>query len=173
MRIESKKHLLEAIDETWQALMAAIAKFPTMHYETRICLPNSLRDESVKDILAHLLSWHHLFLGWYQSGKDGVPELPAPGFKWNQTPQLNQQIFEQWKETSFVSVKRRLAYSHNKIWGIAQSTSEQQLMSPGIFLWTGKLTLAKYLAPNTASHYKWAVTKIGKISKAFVVSPKS
>lgn len=166
MRIESKKHLLKAIDENWQALLAAVAKFSTNHYETRIRLPHSVRDESVKDILAHLLGWHHLFLEWYKTGEEGAPELPAPGFKWNQTPQLNQQIFDRWQDTSFVSVKRRLTYSHKKILAIAQSMSEQQLMSPGIFLWTGKLTLAKYLAPNTASHYKWAATKIAKISKA-------
>jgi hypothetical protein len=36
--------------------------------------------------------------------RNKVPQLPAPGFKWNQTPALNQQIFEQYRDWSLNDV---------------------------------------------------------------------
>lgn len=56
---------------------------------------------AVKDVLAHLLEWEQLFLGWYAAGVRGErPEVPGPGLNWSSKSLaiLNQQIFEKHRE---------------------------------------------------------------------------
>ena len=166
MRVESKCHLVASIEASWTQLLESLENTRSQIYEKRIQLKNSARKESIKDVIAHLLGWHKLFLGWYKTGKNGTPEMPAKGWKWNQTPQLNQQIFDHWRDVSFRSIKRRLTRSHNQIMAITNEIPEDELMTPGSFVWTGKLSIAKYIASATTSHYKWALTKIKKVSVA-------
>jgi len=55
--------------------------------------PGVVGEWSVKEVLAHLVEWEQMVVGWYRVGHGGeVPELPAPGYKWNQTPPLNQML---------------------------------------------------------------------------------
>ena len=37
---------------------------------------------------------------------------------------------------------------------------EEDMFSPGRYAWTGRLTLADYIAGNTCNHYRWAKTQI-------------
>ncbi len=163
MRIESKSHLLDSIHESWNELLHLVNQLNPLEKETRTQLPKSMRAESAKDVLAHLHGWHKLFFQWCNTPESKVAQLPAPGFKWNETPKLNQEIFDHWKDTEFKSICIRLKRSHNKIVGFTESLIEKALMSPGVFPWTGRLTLAKYIAPNTTSHYRWAIKKIKRL----------
>jgi hypothetical protein len=43
---------------------------------------------------------------------------------------------------------------------LIESLSEKQLLAPEYFSWTNKYPLTTYLAPNTCSHYRWAVRHI-------------
>ncbi len=47
------------------------------------------QDWTIKDLFAHLTEWEHMFLTWYRQGQEGIdPDMPAPGYKWNETPRL-------------------------------------------------------------------------------------
>ena len=95
-RPTSKKDFLDAIKKERSALDEYLETLtPEQMVE-----PNIVGNWSVKDVLAHLFAWMQMCIGWYNAGlRNEIPALPASGFKWNQTPQLNQRIYEKYKDT--------------------------------------------------------------------------
>ena len=117
-------------------------------------------DWSLRDLFAHLTAWEQMFLRWHREGLAGqTPALPAPGYKWNQTPNLNAKIQETFAETPSATLRRAFDASFDEIHAVAQSLTEDELLKPGAFAWTGKHAVVTYLGANTASHYRTA-TKI-------------
>ncbi len=112
---------------------------------------------SIKDLLAHLTEWEQMFLSWYREGKGGGhPVLPAPGYKWNQTPELNHAIWSKHRKKSLKRVLGDFDASYDEILSVARDLAEKQLLKPGCYAWTGAIPLASYLGPNTCSHYRTA-----------------
>lgn len=165
MRVHSKSQLADATTASWKQLWSMVDSLSINDIEIRKKVPTNSPPRSIKDHLAHLHAWHLLFLEWYSVGKSGTTELPAKGYRWNETRELNRKLFDQWKDISYPSIRRRLKLSHNRIIKVVNSTNENDLLSVGIFEWTGNLSLAKYVAANTASHYNWAIKRI-KIAAA-------
>jgi hypothetical protein len=124
------------------------------------------RAESVKDVLAHLYAWHRLALGWYRTGLERTPDLPAKGYNWRQTRDLNRVLAAQHRNAELASIQRKLKLSHRRLVNLAESLPEEKLMQPGAFAWTGESALSSYLGANLTSHYHWAVKKIGRLVKA-------
>jgi hypothetical protein len=61
--------------------------------------PGIVGEWSVKDVLAHLYEWEQMVLRWLAAGKRGeTPEVPAEGYKWNQLPALNEEIWLKYKD---------------------------------------------------------------------------
>lgn len=167
MRVQSKQCLMESIDETWRSLWTPVDATDGSHLELRICI-DGVESDSVKDILAHLHGWLLLLLNWTKSKPGSVIELPAKGFKWNQTRELNRFIFSAWRDVEIRSVCRRLKLSHNRVVEFVSRLSESELLDPGHFSWTKKNPIVIYIAPNTASHYRWATKKIKHLQNRFV-----
>ena len=88
--------------------------------------------------------------------------MPAPGFKWNQTRQLNQQLHDRHANDPIQSVRRKLKLSHGRAIKLVAGLSDSEFLNAGHFEWTGGHALASYVAPNTFSHYRWAAKKIRK-----------
>ena len=102
-------------------------------------------------------------LGWYRAGLQGeTPQLPAPGFKWNQISELNQKIYQEHQDDPLEEVLDFFQHSSREILSLVQELSDQQLFSPGQFAWTQKNALGTYLVSNTSSHYAWARKEIRK-----------
>lgn len=49
---------------------------------------------------------------------------------------------------------------------LAESLSNEELFSKGVFPWTGNVTLGSYFVSTTSSHYEWALKKIRKYVKS-------
>jgi uncharacterized protein (TIGR03083 family) len=129
--------------------------------------PGVVGDWSVKDVLAHLIEWEQMCLGWHEAGLRGeTPEIPAPGFKWNQTPQLNQHIYEKHRDRPLDEVLEQFQASHREILAVIQGLSNKELFTAGQFAWTKKNTLGAYMVSATSSHYLWARKEIRKGLKA-------
>lgn len=90
MRYESKQALIDDIRTEHDSLCARLGEIPKVRWQE----PGVWGDEwTVCDLVAHLEEWHQMFLGWYEQGLRGAtPEMPARGYKWSQTPQLNRAI---------------------------------------------------------------------------------
>ncbi|MBT7191837.1 MAG: ClbS/DfsB family four-helix bundle protein [Anaerolineae bacterium] len=158
-RPTSKKDLLDAIEKERNAL----DKYLETLTSEQLVEPNIVGAWSVKDVLAHLFAWMQMCIGWYKTGlRNEIPALPAPGFKWNQTPQLNQHIYEKYKNISLDEVLTQFESSSREILEAIQGLSNDELFTARHFAWTKKNTLGTYMVSATSSHYFWARKEIRK-----------
>ena len=158
-RPTKKEQLLSEARKEFAALGQLIAPLTP----EQMTQPGSLGPWSVKDTLAHLAEWLRMNLGWHQAGlRNEKPAMPAPGFKWNQLPALNKQIYLQYQDTPLDVVLADLQQLHQECMRFIESLSQEQLFTSGSFAWTGSHNMAIFLNANTASHYRWARTNLRK-----------
>ena len=155
MKYESKAELLRDVQDEREALASLLDT-----------LSDAERSEphvwgegwTVCDLVAHLAAWHRLFLRWFNEGRAGSdPDLPAPGYKWNETPRLNRAIWSENRGRSYSSVLDDFETSFEEVESVLRGLSEAELFQPGHFTWTGKNGLVIYAGANTASHYRFAL----------------
>lgn len=159
MRFSSKQELLDSIEREHRTLVELLDSIPKKRYRE----PGVWGDGwTIQDLLAHLTEWEQMFLRWYREGLEGgTPALPARGYKWNQTPELNQAIWRKHRRKSLARVLADFESSYEEILALARKLPPGALLESGHFAWTKKHPLTTYLAPNTTSHYRTA-TKILK-----------
>ena len=123
---------------------------------------------SVKDILAHLVEWQRMNLGWYSAGLRGErPAMPAPGYTLRELPRLNQMIYRKHHRRSLRAVLEDSQRYHARMVKLVRHLSDQELVTLGRYSWTGpSWTLSDYLRASTAAHYLWARTRIGRWQRA-------
>jgi len=153
----NKQELLDEAEKEYEALKKQVAEFTP----EEMVRPGVIGVWSIKDILAHLLEWQRMYMGWYEAGLRGEkPATPAKGYNWSELPALNQDIYERYKDAKLDNVRNQLETSHRHMLDVAGSLSEDELFTPGRHKWTGISTLASYVDANTGTHYRWAQTGI-------------
>ena len=160
MKYHSKSDFVINTDSEWQKLWELIDEIPQPLLTRRV---GEDAPRSVTDHLGHLYCWHRMLLQWLKTGREGQPDLPCKGYRWNQTRELNQDLFEQFKDEPYTSMRRKLKLSHGRVMKFVDELSEPHLLQPGHFIWTKKLALISYIGPNTAGHYRWAQKKLKRI----------
>jgi hypothetical protein len=154
MRYRSKRDLLAAIEREHRTLVDLLATVPPARYREAGVWGDGW---TVNDLLAHLTEWEQMFLRWYREGRrGGTPAMPAPGYRWNETPRLNRDLQRIHRAASVRRVRERFDRSYRQILALARRLSPADLLVPGRMTWTGKLPLSAYLGPNSASHYRFA-----------------
>jgi hypothetical protein len=162
-RPTTKADLLTAIDKERSALEALLEPLTP----EQLVAPGVVGEWSVKDVLAHLIEWEQMCLGWHRTGLRGeTPEMPAPGYKWNQTPDLNQMIYEKHRNRALDDVLAQFGTSHQEILGVIQELSNKELFAAGRYAWSKKNAIGTYFVSATSSHYLWARKAIRKGLKA-------
>ncbi|MEZ4849145.1 MAG: ClbS/DfsB family four-helix bundle protein [Bacteroidia bacterium] len=163
-RPTSKDGLLTVSQANYKKLNQLIDSLPAEE-QIREFPPGTL-NRNIRDVLGHLHHWHLMFLNWYEKGMKGEkPEMPAPGYTWKMTPQLNEWIWGQYRETDLSDVKKQLNQSYSKIQQIIKNHSDEELFEKKRYKWTGSTSLAAYLISATSSHYDWAFKLIKKVKK--------
>lgn len=158
-RPTSKAELLEQARKSYAALQTEIA---TLSPET-MAAPGVVGTWSVKDVLAHLLAWQRMACSWYRAGKRGErPVTPSPKYTWQQTPALNQEIYETYRDHPLEGVQRDLAASHQETLALIEAMTDAELFTPKAYAWTKTSTLGSYFTSTTSSHYEWARKEIRK-----------
>lgn len=119
------------------------------------------RDKNLRDILIHLYEWHQLMLHWIHSNQAGKnqPFLPKP-YNWKNYGELNMALWKKHQDTSLEEAQDMLQQSHAEVMKLAETFSNEELFSKGVFPWTGTSTLGSYFVSNTGSHYNWAIKKL-------------
>ncbi|KAA3646397.1 MAG: DfsB family protein [Chloroflexi bacterium] len=121
---------------------------------------------SVKDILAHLKAWHEMFFTWYEVGSQGEkPEMPAPGYTWKTTPELNEKIYQEHRGQPYETIVDGLHATHQKMMALISSHSDEELFTKKKYKWTGSTSLGSYAVSASSSHYQWAIDLIKKWKK--------
>ena len=154
MKHSSKEELLACIEREHSALLALLRAVP----RPRCKEPGVWGDEwTVHDLVTHLTEWQQMLRRWFEEGRDGLrPEVPAPGFKWNETPALNRAIQRRYADQPVGTALKKFAASCDTLHALARELTPFELLEPGHFAWTGKLPLMTYFAANTCSHYHFA-----------------
>lgn len=119
------------------------------------------RDKNLRDILVHLYEWHQLLLAWVQANQNGEerPFLPRP-YNWKTYGEMNVFFWKKHQNTSLEDAKEMLAESHKAVLRLAETFSNEELFSKGVYKWVGGSTLGSYFVSNTSSHYDWAMKKL-------------
>jgi hypothetical protein len=109
---------------------------------------------SIKDMLAHIASWHHRLLTWLDaairnvepaiSGPDSVEEMDA----------LNAQFYRENKSRPLDEVLTEFRTTHQQIMDIIQAMREGDLINPQRFAWTQGRPLWQLVAGDTYEHYQ-------------------
>lgn len=169
-RPTTRAELLERARSEFDALMEAVG---TIQPEQRQS-PSDYARGSVKDMLAHLDAWHRMFLEWEQVGRTGeVAEMPAPGFTWKTTPELNMEIHERHLGDPWKMVVTNLRDSHTQVVEVIASYSEGDLFEKRRYRWTGSTSVGSYAVSATTSHYDWAMKHLKRSRKAWAAEDAS
>ncbi len=119
------------------------------------------RDKNLRDIYIHLYEWHQLILRWVNSNINGdeASFLPKP-YNWKTYGDMNVKFWQKHQRTSIENAKTMLEKSHQDVLQLAETFTNEQLFSKGIFQWTASSTLGSYFVSSTSSHYNWAIKKL-------------
>jgi hypothetical protein len=154
---KTKKELIEAMETEYRLLKRCIDGLSAEEREhSGVC-----HAWSAKDVIAHLVEWKKMFLGWYEEGlQGGNPRTPAEDLKWTQTPALNERIYRKWKEETFEVILAEFESTYARMLELTRSISQEKLFHKGLYPWLRVWPLSRWIAAQTSSHYRWARTRI-------------
>ena len=119
------------------------------------------RDKNLRDILIHLYEWHRLLLNWVGANQKGEsrPFIPMP-YNWKTYGKMNVEFWRKHQDTTLEDAKELLKKSHEEVMKLAETFSNEELFSKGVYKWVGGSTLGSYFVSTTVSHYDWAMKKL-------------
>ena len=151
-----KTSILNEISISYAALEEILTTLDKTQYFTEGVIPGW----SIKDILAHIASWHHRLLAWLDaavrnqeptlSGLDSVEEMDA----------LNAQFYQENISRPLDEVLTDFRTTRQQIMDIVQAMPEEDLMSPHRFAWTKGEPLWQAIAGDTYEHYREHIAQI-------------
>lgn len=163
-RPKNKAELLQLSVKNYQKLNDLIASYS--QEEQMADFPAGMLNRNIRDVLAHLYHWHLMMLGWYNEGMQGKkPAMPAQGYTWKSTPELNKWIWEKYNQVTLDEIKEMFSRSFEEVQKIIKQHSNEDLFTKKKYKWTGSTSLGAYLISATSSHYDWAYKLIRKSKK--------
>jgi hypothetical protein len=133
--------------------------------QAELVYPGTMGEWSVKDILQHLVDWEQRWISWYKAGLRGESVVtPEPGYNWRQMGVLNERYRQMYKNRPLDEVLTAFSLSYQQILDVIESIPEEEMLTLGVYPWTGKLPLIKWIAGNTCEHYQWASQMIHPLS---------
>lgn len=163
-RPTNKTELLDLSKQNFESLLEFIENLS--QEEQKKEFPKGTMNRNIRDVLMHLHHWHLMMLDWYTIGMKGdKPEIPAKGYTWKTTPELNKWIWEKYNDTSLKDAKDNFKSSYNQIRKLIEKHIDEELFEKKKYKWTGTTSLGAYLVSATSSHYDWAIKLIKKAKK--------
>ncbi|TGN29852.1 ClbS/DfsB family four-helix bundle protein [Empedobacter tilapiae] len=161
-RPTTKEELLHLSQANYKKLNDLIESISDPNKE----FPEGTMNRNIRDVLAHLHHWHLMMLNWYEVGMKGEkPEMPAKGYSWKDTPELNKEIWKKYQKVDFNETKSLFNNSYQDIQKIIEKHTNEELFEKKKYKWTGTTSLGSYLISATSSHYDWAIKLIKKTLK--------
>ena len=158
----SKAELVAAIEKDSTKLIAAFNAIDPKLWDCAIIQGNTKGTVITPvNLLAYQIGWGRLVLSWYHKGIKGVPfSMPLEGFKWNELGKLASYFHQEYESYSYEELVAIFQELIVEIMQLVQSLTNEALYTVGVFSWTGKYTLGKYIQLNTSSPYKNALVKL-------------
>ncbi|SHJ31372.1 ClbS/DfsB family four-helix bundle protein [Aquimarina spongiae] len=163
-RPKTKEELITLSNDNYKKLLAYIRSMTPDELHTEF--PKGYLNRNVRDVLAHLHHWHLMMLEWYKVGMTGKkPDMPAKGYTWKMTPDLNREIWKKYQNEDLEMVMTMFEKSFAALQKVIHTHTEEELFEKRKYKWTGTTSLASYLISATSSHYDWAYKLIKKCKK--------
>ncbi|RDY61709.1 ClbS/DfsB family four-helix bundle protein [Flagellimonas nanhaiensis] len=163
-RPKTKDELLTLGQKNYKKLNDFVDQYPLE--EQLAEFSSNTMNRNIRDVLAHLHHWHLMVLDWCAVGMSGgKPDIPAKGYTWKTTPELNRLIWEKYNQADLQEVRKLLQESHEKVRAFIEKHSNDELFEKKRYKWTGTTSLGAYLISATSSHYDWALKIIKKGKK--------
>jgi len=154
-RPKNKAELIALSNSNYSILLELVDSYAIVDQEREF--PAGSLNRNIRDVLAHLHQWHLFFLKWYKEGMQGLkPEMPAKGYSWKTTPDLNRAIQKKFSNSLLKEVRELLDTSFKEIQQVIARHSNEQLYTKRKYKWTGSTSMGSYLVSATSSHYDWA-----------------
>ncbi|MWP50197.1 MULTISPECIES: ClbS/DfsB family four-helix bundle protein [unclassified Gilliamella] len=166
MAYANKQQLLDEINKTAKLF---IDEFTVLSESQKDTLVEGV-DRTPAQMIAYQLGWLNLVKSWDDDELAGqTPELPAPGYKWNQLGNLYRQFYKTYQYLSL----QALIQAFNQqitIWNDwIQSLNEDTLFIKDSRNWTKPYpeswTVARFIHINSVAPFKSFRAKIRKWKK--------
>jgi len=145
-----KATLLDEIRTQFAALEEILAPLDM----ARMTIEGVIPDWSIKDLLAHIASWHHRLLVWlYAAIRNEEPTISGPNSV-EEMDALNAQFYQENKSQSLTEALTDLRTTHQQILDIIQEMPEEDLFNPVRFVWAEGEPLWQVIAGDTYEHYQ-------------------
>lgn len=166
-RPTSKSELLSAAEANYEEMNQFIASMTVQELSTPFEFGDNKkeahwkRDKNLRDVLVHLYEWHQLLLDWVSSNQKGEnkPFLPKP-YTWKTYGSMNEFFWKKHQDTTLEEARKMLEKSHKEVMDLAETFTNEELFTKGVYQWVGTSTLGSYFVSNTSSHYNWALKKL-------------
>lgn len=168
-RATTKKDLLMAAADQYEKLNALILGLTEEKLATEFDFSTDEnkkeahwnRDKNLRDVLIHLYEWHQLLLQWVAANKNGEdkPFIPQP-YNWKTYGMMNVEFWKKHQNTPLERAKEMFSESHEAVMALAETFTNEELFSKGVYKWAGNNALGSYFISTTASHYDWAMKKL-------------
>src|SRR5436190_2527934 len=125
----NKTSILDEMSTSYAALEEILASLDKMQFFTEGVIPGW----SIKDMLAHIASWHHRLLKWLEAAvQNEEPAISGPD-NVEEMDKLNAQFYQENKSRSLDEVLADFRTSYLKIFDILQTMSDYYLISSNRF----------------------------------------
>lgn len=117
------------------------------------------RDENIKDVMYHLVAWHHILLNLVKTN----PALPfelKPGYTWANLEALNYSIKQEANLVSLDDVLKVFKHTHETLVDYVLGLDERILNEVGYYPFTTPSNLGEFIHECMGGHYQWAISSI-------------
>ena len=160
----TKIELIQQCQDNYRELNELIDSFPNEEQISEF--PKGTMNRNIRDVIAHLHQWHLMFIDWYRVGMKGLkPNMPAKGFSWKDTKELNKKIWRDYQHYELENIREYLNDSYLKLQKIIDKHTDKELFEKRRYNWTGSSSLSTYIRANTSSHYNWAYKLIKRAKR--------
>ncbi|AUS34185.1 hypothetical protein ABIE52_005479 [Rhodococcus sp. OAS809] len=122
---------------------------------------------TVHDVLAVRVWWAEAVAEWIGAGlRDEAPQTPAAGYKWTQTPALNQSVVDASIDIPAQELRDRLGAAVAILRNYIETLDDDQLLSVGVFSWTRTWPVSRWIAVNTITQYASLSKMIRRVLKS-------
>ena len=120
--------------------------------ETQMTTPGVYGEWSIKDVLAHLVSWQQRTLDrLYAAARNEEPTIP-PISTDEEMNRLNEHFYQENKSRPLAEVLANFRSSHLQMLEAVQALSDESLADPQRFAWLKGDALWQLVAGNTYDH---------------------
>ena len=92
--------------------------------------------------------------------------MPAEGFAWRPTPELNRVFHQQHRDSRLKPPKGKLSETHFRLIRIIERHSEEEFFTRQHYHWTGSTSPGDYLTSALPRHYEWALKILRKYTRS-------